>query len=1409
MSSAQVIEKIMQASKLEKNGNKRAARKIYEDIRLELNDPIWIRMKISRLNDEKSLVSQVTLPEIHEENVSEEIGESEVTNLSGEISHQISDDFGEIFFDSKNCSWKDWDVEFGPGNYSVVENGIKLESIDNRYFISKKFEFRDGYQYQIQILLNDVNCKSGCLAALVNCKGIAGDFEFLSLDFEQGKPINLQIRAEKNATANLRIGIGTTANTSGHSNVTVSGLRIYEAEIPKSNSSFITNFAAEYIDPELILPDLEPSGNNHQVILNDVAKVKKDKKFKFTKKISIIIPAYERMSLLRKTLSSIECQDYPKELLEVIIIDDGSLVDNFEEIFSEFSNKINLFLARQNRNGYGLSRARNLGARSSNGEVLFFLDSDLLLPKKYISSVMIFHHVSNICSVLGIRKFVNSDSISVEDIKNPQLDFDSLEKCQSANPHHKEHLDESGNSIDWRIADFNKNNWLNDSINPFRYFGGGHASVTRDRYFLAGGYDENFDEWGNEDQEFAYRLYSIGQKFIPLRGIYDYHQEEPQKKLNQSYKLVENKRTNEMLIDRCPHFKVRPFDLNNRGYLVPLFSIYIPAFNSEKYIKECIESVLSQSFQDFELIIVNDGSTDNTHHILNGFTDNKLIKIITTENKGIGHASNMGVSSSRGEFIVQLDSDDTLEPNALLELANFLSKNPTFECIYTNHNLINENGELIGAGWSPNYFDRYENLVGMCVPHLRAFRRSLYHKTIGFNENILNAVDYDFFLKISNLVTINHLDLSLYNYRIHRSQTSNKSRTLQVKNHVFVINNYLSSVGRGNFYGVNLDPSNPQKNYILRKGSYFERRLLNRKFIPKLPPELCVIKPKCLGNDYSFIQEYVNDFYKKNSKNYFEKVSIVVPVYNRSERLSRCLAGIFQQTYPKDLIEILVVDDGSSDDVMKIINKYQKLLNLKYVKQHDSGYRLSAARNLGIRSSSYRNIAIIDCDLIPLPNFIESFMQYLHHFDNVVLLGHQRFVDPTGISDDDILRDVNNLNKFKDIKSENSTMLDGSDGITRDWRYQLYNETNYLKNDEYPYRAFSSGHVAYRKKVIVDAGYYDEDFNVWGCEDNEAGYRIYQKGYFFIPVLDAIDLHQEPPSGKNETDREADRIISRKLLQEKLPAMRGWFGEPYNIKPGDAPLFSVCIPMHNTGSYVIDAIESVLSQTMQDFEVLIYDDASNDDTLELVKERYANNPKVRIIEGAVNKHVTHSRYVLLKNALGEFAAFLDSDDLLYPEALASSLKLFRGRPDIGLICTSYDRIDENGTFIDKGWIPDNFDRNYLFVGNIFTHMRVLRIRDWNRSKKWNLKELSTYKYGEDWDLCIKLAEVANFDRTTDILYRYRVRSKGITNTVDVNFKWEQTKEVASKALERSGFHHFEVVHYDKANPHAIGYVKIL
>src|SRR5574341_1935425 len=147
-------------------------------------------------------------------------------------------------------------------------------------------------------------------------------------------------------------------------------------------------------------------------------------------------------------------------------------------------------------------------------------------------------------------------------------------------------------------------------------------------------------------------------------------------------------------------------------------SAIIPVYNGEKYIEDAIRSVLTQTFSDLELIIVDDGSTDKTGEICKGFLSDSRVKYIYQENQGVSSARNTGIKRSNGEYVAFLDADDYWLPDKTEEQIKFLKIHKEFGMVHCGIYLLNARGEKIGVDIGKNASDNmaYDLLVkGNCV----------------------------------------------------------------------------------------------------------------------------------------------------------------------------------------------------------------------------------------------------------------------------------------------------------------------------------------------------------------------------------------------------------------------------------------------------------------------------------------------------------------------------------------------------------------------------------------------------------------------------------------------------------------------------------------------------------------------
>ena len=244
-------------------------------------------------------------------------------------------------------------------------------------------------------------------------------------------------------------------------------------------------------------------------------------------------------------------------------------------------------------------------------------------------------------------------------------------------------------------------------------------------------------------------------------------------------------------------------------------------------------------------------------------------------------------------------------------------------------------------------------------------------------------------------------------------------------------------------------------------------------------------------------------------------------------------------------MEVIVVDDGSSDEVFDVIRKYESRLDLRYARQEDKGFRVSAARNLGIRLSTGDGLVFFDADILPGPTDVENYMRVMHVSDQVALIGHRRYVDVSGITDDDVLNDIRVATELPDINPDND-VADRRDetGASVDWRFAEYKKYNGLMNDLWPFTKGAGGNLAASRRMIEGAVEFDEDFQAWGCEDVEFSFKLQEQGAYFIPMMDIMSLHQEPlaesspqpPKPKGESFRAKGHKITSQLLIQKCPA---------------------------------------------------------------------------------------------------------------------------------------------------------------------------------------------------------------------------------------------------------------------------------
>ena len=409
-------------------------------------------------------------------------------------------------------------------------------------------------------------------------------------------------------------------------------------------------------------------------------------------------------------------------------------------------------------------------------------------------------------ALIGPRKYVDTSAHDHEVfLKNPGL-IESLPEVMTNNT--VAGKTENTISVDWRRDHFQKSENLRLCDSPFRYFSGGNVAFARKWLDRAGWFDEEFTHWGGEDNEFGYRLYRQGCFFRSLDGGMAYHQEPPGKE-NETDRAEGKKITINIVREKVPYFYRKPTTIESaRIQTIPLVSIYIPAYNCAQHIVRCVDSALNQTIVDLEVCICDDGSTDNTLDVLQQhYGQHPRVRFASKANGGIGSASNAAVRMARGYYIGQLDSDDYLEPDAVaLCLEQFLA-NRALACVYTTNRNVNPEGVLINNGYNWPEFSREKLTTAMIAHHFRMFTMRAWQLTEGFDETITNAVDYDMYLKLSEVGPFLHVNKIAYNRVLHGENTSIRKLGVQKMNHYAVVNKSLARQNVRSKAYVPLDPT--------------------------------------------------------------------------------------------------------------------------------------------------------------------------------------------------------------------------------------------------------------------------------------------------------------------------------------------------------------------------------------------------------------------------------------------------------------------------------------------------------------------------------------------------------------------------------------------------------------------------
>ena len=408
-----------------------------------------------------------------------------------------------------------------------------------------------------------------------------------------------------------------------------------------------------------------------------------------------------------------------------------------------------------------------------------------------------------------------------------------------------------------------------------------------------------------------------------------------------------------------------------------LISVIIPVYNAENYLEQCLNSIKNQTYKNFEVIIVNDGSKDNTEVICKRFSeDDSRFRYFTKSNGGVSSARNFGLDNANGHYITFIDGDDWVEHNHLEILIKSITENNSdiaicsykefdnnidtyYTIVYTKQEKNLLNFEKMNRDDFLIIFPKLMS-INVCFNNAVAklFRKELVNN-LRFDTSIKYGEDLDFYFSLYlNVESISYVDELTYVYRIHGDSTTSNFNQEYAEQELSIFKKMFKKIQEIGLPTIH----------------YFN------KFQKLLKARVNYIKNKVLLNEHlDFLKNIEGTVTYPNTL-----ISVVIPIYNVSPYLRLCLESIENQTYPH--FEVLLINDGSRDNSKDICLEFVESDNrFKYIEQDNTG--LSSARNTGILNSKGDFLTFIDGDDFIDNNYLEELYHTALKNDSEIVVG--------------------------------------------------------------------------------------------------------------------------------------------------------------------------------------------------------------------------------------------------------------------------------------------------------------------------------------------------------------------------------------------------------------------------------------
>ena len=302
-------------------------------------------------------------------------------------------------------------------------------------------------------------------------------------------------------------------------------------------------------------------------------------------------------------------------------------------------------------------------------------------------------------------------------------------------------------------------------------------------------------------------------------------------------------------------------------------------------------------------------------------------------------------------------------------------------------------------------------------------------------------------------------------------------------------------------------------------------------------------------------------------------VTVVVSYYQAPEALALTLAALEGQTYPPELFEVIVVDDGSDPPLAPI---FDTPLSVRVVHQPDLGFGLARARNTGARAAGGEILVFLDCDMLPEAGWLAAHARWHHAASDVISIGFRSHVEVT---------DLDPVN----IRSRPGSLADLFEGRSQnrpEWiEFHMVRTAHLTSDADDLFRVVTGGNFGISRAFFETVGGFDETFTQWGTEDIELGFRAFTRGGLLVPVRDAFCWHQGPGAAPDAEDR-ANLDFQRAKIAHLIAHhsfRRDRAGRSFTV-----PQYVVTVGQGSAPAEAIfETVEGVLASTVHDLVVWV------------------------------------------------------------------------------------------------------------------------------------------------------------------------------------------------------------------------------